>query len=141
MEKELRFRNTRFEASHRVFYESSNFIIVHNNYKGQLKAYSKRNFDPFCRRNRIRFYYEDNKYFITTVGQMNFFKWAMENHIIEYIRDHLKVIEDDMNLRCENIKKPGTKIAKAGAGTGAGASGVSADDDGTSTSGCKYQIT
>ena len=33
-----------------------NFIIVHTNYKGQLKAYSKRNFDPFCRRNRIRFY-------------------------------------------------------------------------------------
>ena len=44
-----------------------NFILVHNNYKGQLKAYSKKNFDPFCRRNRIRFYYDDNKYFITTV--------------------------------------------------------------------------
>ena len=87
-----------------------NFIIVHNNYKGQLKAYSKRNFDPFCRRNRIRFYYEDNKYFITTVGQLNFFKWALENYIINYINDHLKEIDVDMNLRCETVKKPGTKI-------------------------------
>jgi hypothetical protein len=87
-----------------------NFIIVHNNYKGQLKAYSKRNFDPFCRRNRIRFYYEDNKYFITTVGQLNFFKWALENHIIEYINKHIKAIDSDMNLRCEIVKKPGTKI-------------------------------
>ena len=87
-----------------------NFIIVHNNYKGQLKAYSKRNFDPFCRRNRIRFYYEDNKYFITTVGQLNFFKWALENYIINYINDHLKEIDADMNLRCETVKKPGTKI-------------------------------
>ena len=87
-----------------------NFIIVHNNYKGQLKAYSKRNFDPFCRRNRIRFYYEDNKYFITTVGQLNFFKWALENYIINYINDHLKEIDTDMNLRCETVKKPGTKI-------------------------------
>lgn len=87
-----------------------NFIIVHNNYKGQLKAYSKRNFDPFCRRNRIRFYYEDNKYFITTVGQLNFFKWAIQNYIIDYIQDHLKVIDEDMNLRCETVKKPGTKI-------------------------------
>ena len=76
-----------------------NFIIIHNNYKGQLKAYSKRNFDPFCRRNRIRFYYEDGKYFITTVGQLNFFKWALENHI-----------DNDMNLRCETGKKAGTKI-------------------------------
>ena len=87
-----------------------NFIIVHNNYKGQLKAYSKKNFDPFCRRNRIRFYYEDNKYFITTVGQLNFFKWAIQNYIINYIQDHIKVIDEDMNLRCETVKKTGTKI-------------------------------
>ena len=87
-----------------------NFIIVHNNYKGQLKAYSKRNFDPFCRRNRIRFYYEDNKYFITTVGQLNFFKWALEYNIIDYIEKHLKLIDNDMNLRCETVKKNGTKI-------------------------------
>ena len=87
-----------------------NFIIVHNNYKGQLKAYSKRNFDPFCRRNRIRFYYEDNKYFITTVGQLNFFKWALENHIVDYIDKHIKSIDSDMNLRCETVKKTGTKI-------------------------------
>lgn len=92
-----------------------NYILVHTNYKGQLKAYSKRNFDPFCRRNRIRFYYEENKYFVTTVGQLNFFKWAMENHIIDYIQIHLKEIEDDMNLRCENIKKVTTKINPANA--------------------------
>lgn len=90
-----------------------NFIIVHNNYKGQLKAYSKRNFDPFCRRNRIRFYYEETKYFITTVGQLNFFKWAIENYIINYIQEHIKVIDEDMNLRCETVKKPGTKINPA----------------------------
>jgi hypothetical protein len=89
-----------------------NFILVHNNYKGQLKAYSKKNFDPFCRRNRIRFYYDDNKYFITTVGQLNFFKWALENNIINYIKSNIKDIENDMNLRCEIVKKISTKIKK-----------------------------
>ena len=113
------------DAQRRSF---DNFILVHTNYKGQLKAYSKRNFDPFCRRNRIRFYYEDNKYFITTVGQLNFFKWALENNIVDYVQKHMKEIEDDMNLRCENIKKPGTKIAKA---TNAGTeSSAAADNDG-----------
>ena len=105
-----------------------NFIIVHTNYKGQLKAYSKKNFDPFCRRNRIRFYYEDNKYFITTVGQLNFFKWALEYNIIDYVEKHMKEIEDDLNLRCENIKKPnikaGTKLADTSASMG-----TSAGDD------------
>lgn len=74
-----------------------NFIMVHNNYKGQLKSYNKKNFDPFCRRNRIKFYYEPSKYFVTTVGQLNFFKWAIENYIINYIDDNIKTIEEDMN--------------------------------------------
>lgn len=89
-----------------------NYILIHNNYKGQLKAYSKKNFDPFCRRNRIRFYYDTNKYFITTVGQLNFFKWAIENNIINYIKKNIKDVENDMNLRCEIVKKVSTKIKK-----------------------------
>jgi len=114
-----------------------NFIIVHTNYKGQLKAYSKRNFDPFCRRNRIRFYYEENKYFITTVGQLNFFKWALENNIVDYVQKHMKEIEDDMNLRCENIKKPCTKIAKATVtANGSGA----AEDEGEGTKHDEHSI-
>jgi len=101
---------TQLTTQHKKDQSFDNFIIVHNNYKGQLKAYSKKNFDPFCRRNRIRFYYDENKYFITTVGQLNFFKWALENYIINYIKAHLKEIENDMNLRCEIVKKVSTKI-------------------------------
>ena len=32
----------------------------------------------------------------TTVGQLNFFKWAIENNIISYIRQHIKDIEESM---------------------------------------------
>jgi len=32
-----------------------NFIIIHNDYKSQLKSYNKKNFDPFCRRDRGKF--------------------------------------------------------------------------------------
>ena len=75
----------------------NNFFFVHDNYKSQLKECSKKHFDPFCRRDRIRFYYEPNKYFDSTVGQLNFFKWAIENYIIDYIKDNLADIEKDMN--------------------------------------------
>jgi len=67
------------------------------------------------------------------VGQLNFFKWALENNIVDYVQKHMKEIEDDMNLRCENIKKPGTKIAKAigaSANTSAG-TGATEDEDTT----------
>ena len=75
---------------------------VHLNYKSQLKSFQKKQFDPFCRRQRINFYYTTDKFFVTTVGQLNFFKWAIENNILDYIRDNISVIEKDMN---QNIKK------------------------------------
>lgn len=76
-----------------------NMIIVHSNYKGQLKECSKKQFDPFCRRSRVRFYYGPRKYFLTTVGQLNFFKWAIENYIVDYIEEYYREIEDDMNIK------------------------------------------
>lgn len=72
---------------------------VYNDYKLKLKAYSKRRLDPFCRWERITIPYEGDKYMETTIGQLNFFKWAIENRIIEYIKEHYQEIEDDMNER------------------------------------------
>ena len=47
-------------------------LIVHLDYKNQLKAYSKKQFDPFCRRERINFIYGKGNELLTTVGQLNF---------------------------------------------------------------------
>jgi len=78
-------------------------FVVYLNYKAQLKAYSKKQFDPFCRRDRISFFYEDDKELTTTVGQLNFFRWAIEHKVLNYIIDNLKDIEDDMNKCVRNI--------------------------------------
>ena len=45
---------------------------VYNSYKSQLKAYSKKRFDPFCRRERIDIEI-NNIHLNTTIGQLNFF--------------------------------------------------------------------
>ena len=78
-------------------------FIVYLNYKSQLKAYSKKTFDPFCRRERIGFYCNDNEEIITTVGQLNFFRWAIDNKILDFIDNNLKSIEEDMNKSVRNI--------------------------------------
>jgi hypothetical protein len=78
---------------------------VYNDYKLKLKAYSKKRFDPFCRYERINLHYKDNIYIETTIGQLNFFKWAFENKIIEYIKEHREAIEADMNKRNSTAKK------------------------------------
>jgi hypothetical protein len=72
---------------------------VHFHYKRELKAYSKRLFDPFCRRERISFQIRGQKPIDeTTVGQLNFFRWAIEKGVIKYILDHVADIERDMNV-------------------------------------------
>ena len=65
---------------------------VYNDYKLKLKAYQKRRFDPFCRWERITIPYDEsgNKHIQTTLGQLNFFKWAIENKVIDYIEEHYK---------------------------------------------------
>ena len=72
---------------------------VYNDYKLKLKAYSKKRFDPFCRWERITIPYNDDNCMETTIGQLNFFKWAIENKIINYIQENYNDIEKDMNER------------------------------------------
>jgi len=72
---------------------------VYMDYKLKLKAYSKKRFDPFCRWDRINIPYTEGNMIQTTIGQLNFFKWAIENQVIDYIKENYTLIENDMNNR------------------------------------------
>ena len=82
-------------------------LKVYDDYKLKLKAYSKKRFDPFCRWDKIIVPYK-SKFIQTTIGQLNFFKWVIENEIIEYIEANYDDIEADMNLR-NSAAKPKTE--------------------------------
>jgi len=103
---------TNYSKSYKTTYTINDRTFnVHASYKAQLKAYSKKRFDPFCRDTRIKFYYTKTKCLNTTVGQLNFFKWAIINKILEYIIDHLNEIELDMKLAL--ALKNGTTTVKS----------------------------
>jgi hypothetical protein len=78
---------------------------VYVDYKLKLKAYSKQRFDPFCRWERISIPYKDGTFIETTIGQLNFFKWSLENKVIKYIEDNYDTIEKDMNNRNSTSKR------------------------------------
>jgi hypothetical protein len=78
---------------------------VYDDYKLKLKAYSKKRFDPFCRWERISIPYKDGKSIETTIGQLNFFKWALENKVVDYIENNYDIIEKDMNSRNSTSKR------------------------------------
>ena len=85
---------------------------VYIDYKLKLKAYSKKRFDPFCRWDRIVIPYKNDIHIQTTIGQLNFFKWALENKILDYIKEHLDEIEKDQAKRNSTAKKKDKKKAK-----------------------------
>ena len=90
---------------------------VYVDYKLKLKAYSKKRFDPFCRWERINIPYKNDSYIQTTIGQLNFFRWALEYGIIDYIKKNFKSINQDMNKRnstSKNRKKKTKNTRKKG---------------------------
>jgi hypothetical protein len=79
---------------------------VYVDYKLKLRAYSKKRFDPFCRWERINVPHKNGTTYIqTTLGQLNFFKWAIENQVLRYIHENYSVIESDMNIRNNTSRK------------------------------------
>jgi hypothetical protein len=83
---------------------NSEYFSINIMYKAQLKSYKKKNFDPF-RRDR-KFYYkydkrDESKRVLTTLGQLNFFKWAISNGIIDYVEKNY----EDINRLMINYNK------------------------------------
>ncbi|MBE18062.1 MAG: hypothetical protein CMH79_04800 [Nitrospinae bacterium] len=96
-------------TNEKTFFKGNNQLVkqfnTYHSYKSQLKSFSKKRFDPFCRRDRIKFYCNGGNMIETTIGQLNFFKWAIDNLIIDYIKDNYEEIELDMNNSYNLIKK------------------------------------
>jgi len=83
-------------------------FLVYRDYKSQLKAYSKKLFDPFCRRERIYFQVPNHPSFLTTVAKLNFFRWAIEKDILNYIKLNQEAVEKEMNQSMKEIAKSRT---------------------------------
>jgi hypothetical protein len=80
-------------------------FMVYMSYKSQLKAYSKKLFDPFCRRERIMFSLPGTEQFVTTVGKLNFFRWAIEKNVIEFLKVNRETVEKEMNSHMKQLSR------------------------------------
>jgi len=89
---------TNYAKKRTVVYElpSGEAFNVYVMYKAQLDGYSKKFFDPFCRRERLTFVDARGLDFVTTVGQLNFFRWAIAKGVVAYGILHAPEIERDM---------------------------------------------
>ena len=106
---------TKFSKNYKTNYKLKENNIeqtfnVYTSYKQQLKAYQKRYFDPFSRGERIPFFINDTC-IITTISQLNFFKWFISKKIYDYVLENRVSIDNDMNQKTRIINKP-KKISK-----------------------------
>lgn len=94
-------------------------IELYHRYKNNLRGFGKRFFDPFCRKQNIEVDMHGQR-FKTTIGQLNFFRWAFENKVIDFAKDNKSRIEEHMNdrlsiarttsvTRAENTDETGTE--------------------------------
>lgn len=95
---------TNYSQKHKTVYNIRKDVpfFVHIDYKSQLNAWHKERFDPFCRKAKgamnMEVVFEHNGDEIkTTIGQLNFFKWAIEKKVLDYVITNFKKIDTDMN--------------------------------------------
>lgn len=106
---------TNYSKSHNVVYYVNKMPFnMHQSYKNMLRAYSKKLFDPFRRHKRVYLNGDtpgSNGVIETTVAQLTFFKWAIENDVLKYAYEHRKTIKEDMdkNTRYRNDESAGAQ--------------------------------
>ena len=103
--------------------ESKKRIDIYDEYSEQLDHHRRRRFDPFCRYQRIYFSWnltnrttktKEEVVLLTTVGQMNFMRWADRKGILKYARNHQDKIQRDMEITLAEVNKEKKRFKKLG---------------------------
>lgn len=99
---------TNYSKKYQVIYKIKEndeecYINIHNHYKSQLNAYGKKYIDPFCRgKDRILFNVSESQCVLTNLSQLNFFRWAVQYNVVDYINKNYSLIVKDMTDTLSN---------------------------------------
>jgi hypothetical protein len=105
---------TSYAKRHGVMYDvNGKPFLLYQSYKSQLRSYTKQYLDPFKRGTRIGFIYDGVNELETTVGQLNFIKFCIQNDILDYAIENLDDIKKDMNELAARKDKPKRNTKKS----------------------------
>lgn len=95
----------KYKTKYNVKSSNKDYLFeVYDSYKNeQLKSFSKKHFDLFRRSEKFKLNIAEDRYIETTVGQMNFFKWAIQNKILDYVEKNIDAIKKDMETRNKKL--------------------------------------
>lgn len=93
---------------------------VFNNYRQQLQLYSKKYFDAFRRHSRTFITLENvsrpagTELIETTLGQLCFFRWCLENGLIEYVSQNANIITGHMKESIKHLSSSDETLVSGG---------------------------
>ena len=88
---------TNFTKSFSVAIESDGLPRnLRKDYHKNLTAHNKKNFDPFARRRRIHIVLFGKEQRVSTIGQLNFFRWFLSKDLVGFLLENKSVIEKHM---------------------------------------------
>jgi hypothetical protein len=98
-------------------------VDIHRAYENHSSYFKRNLFDPFCRHDKIYFLWRlrcvktnelKNVILLTTVGQLNFMKWAHEHGVLAYAKAHQTEIQNDMERTLSVVNKEKKQYKAAG---------------------------
>ena len=112
----IEYLSTTYSKKHKCSYylEDGTLVYINDSYKNHLKSHTKRHFDPFKRFKKIDFQY-DNISLLTSVGQLNFLRWAIKYGVLKYLEENFDAINIEMikTKEAKQAKKAALKALKA----------------------------
>lgn len=96
------------------YFIDEEYFNVYLDYHAEMDVHRKQRFDPFARKWRkhkgkrvyygIHFYYTEDDFVVTTVAQLNFFKWFISKRVLNYMVENRVELHEEM-LRFTREKK------------------------------------
>jgi hypothetical protein len=95
---------TNYSKKHNVSYltKDGRHVIVYLVYKARLRGYSKKIFDPFGRGRKFQYGVHN---LTTTIAQLQFFKWAIEDEVLDYLEQNVDAVQADMDACSTTLKE------------------------------------
>jgi hypothetical protein len=95
---------TNYSKKHNVSYltKDGRHVIVYLVYKARLRGYSKKIFDPFGRGRKFQYGVHN---LTTTIAQLQFFKWAIEDEVLDYLQQNVDAVQADMDACSMTLKE------------------------------------
>ena len=87
-------------------------VRIYDSYKKTLKAFGGKSFGIFKRSDLLLITYGDgeNDKIETTLGQLNFFRWALENNVINYIEKNFEYLAKQLYKSDRKYKNTGVTL-------------------------------